>query len=184
EAGALRSLAERLVPGRDEARPEAHQGAIGGSPTAAPPRRGPGTFANRNGAGSRPGCTHQHSPLPSLVAASHIASATSPGRRRGISDVEAVHEVERLDLVSLTLEPRAHRAPEAAFAAGDEGLHGSSTTLPTCLRASINACASPASASGNVAPTSGSISPRAHSSSSSVAASLTSCGRSFISRPR
>ena len=52
-------------------------------PTVSPSRRGPGTFGKRNGAGSRPGCTNQHSPVPSLVAASHIASATSSGCSSG-----------------------------------------------------------------------------------------------------
>src|SRR5262249_56352426 len=87
------------------------------------------------------------------------------GRRGG--DIEAVHDVERFDFVPFPLESRPHRAPEPALASGDDCLHGSSTTFATCCRDSINACARPASASGNVAPPSGSISPRAHIESSS-----------------
>ena len=36
-----------------------------------------------NGAGSRPGCTNQHSPVPPLVTERHIASATSSGASSG-----------------------------------------------------------------------------------------------------
>src|SRR5207237_7655751 len=62
-----------------------------------------------------------------------------------IGDVEAVDEIERLDVIAFALEARAHRAAEAAFTACDERLHGSSTTLPTCARDSISAWAPSAS---------------------------------------
>jgi hypothetical protein len=54
-----------------------------------------------------------------------------PLPRRGVGDVEACREVERLDVaVAFEREARADRTPEAALAAGDDCLHGSSTTLP------------------------------------------------------
>ena len=84
-----RALAHRAAPqgrpvradGRHAVRPRrSTRRQIGGSPTRSRRRAaGPGTFGKRNGAGSRPGCTNQHSPVASLVAASHIASATSSG---------------------------------------------------------------------------------------------------------
>ena len=69
----------------------------------------------------------------------------------GDRDVEPV--VRSSD--STSYPSRSSRAriarPDAPLAAGDERLHGSSTTLPTWRRDSISACASRASASGNVA---------------------------------
>ena len=101
-----------------------------------------------------------------------------------IGDVEAGRQIERRDLEALPLEPGPHRTAQAALAPGHERLHGSSTTLPTCRRPSMSAWAAPASASGKVAPTTGSISPCAHRASNSIAHSCTSCGCSFIRRPR
>ena len=87
-----RALAHRAAPqgrpvrddGRHAVRPGAEQSAaIGGRPTVSP--RGAGRGRSRSGTAParRPGCTNQHSPVPSLVAASHIASATSSGCSSG-----------------------------------------------------------------------------------------------------
>ena len=104
--------------------------------------------------------------------------------RRRIGDVEAVENVEAAHLEALALEARADRAPDAALAARDEGLHRSSTTFPVLRRDSISSNASRARSRGNVAPTTGRSSPRVHNASSSRAQSRTTSGLSAIRRPR
>ena len=56
--------------------------------------------------------------MPAFRQARSTGADALPGRCVG--DVEAGSQVERLDLVSLSLEPLAHRAADAALAAGDD----------------------------------------------------------------
>ena len=64
---------------------------------------------------------------------------------RRVGDVESGGEVERSDVAALGLEHRDRRRPDPRRAAGDERAHGTRTTLPTCRRSSISACAADAS---------------------------------------